>query len=59
MINKIKIEDFTLFKIILKAKKVPIISNPIIKYEEDINRQTNHLYCGAACRLLKTTYNLS
>ncbi len=31
------------FKLIIKAKKVPIVSNPIISYIEDKNN--NHLYC--------------
>ena len=33
------------FKLIIKAKKVPIVSNPIISYTEDKNKNNNHLYC--------------
>jgi len=34
------------FKIIIKAKKVPVnIDNEIIEYTQDISMQNNHLYC--------------
>jgi len=32
------------FKIVIKARKIPIIDNPIIEYIEDKGRQTTHLY---------------
>ena len=33
------------FKLIIKARKVPIVSNPIIEYIEEKDRKSNHLYC--------------
>jgi len=34
------------FKIIIKARKVPVVDNPIIEYIEDNKMQTTHLYIG-------------
>jgi hypothetical protein len=37
--------DYKNLKLFVKAKKTPIINNPIIEYIEDKNRNTNRLYC--------------
>jgi len=39
------VNNYKSFKLIIKAKKIPIVSNPIIKYIEEKDRKSNHLYC--------------
>ena len=38
-------KNYKNFKLIIKAKKVPIVNNPIIEYIEEKDRKSNHLYC--------------